>query len=129
MTKDDSVYLGHMLDQARKVVGKVQGKARADFDADENLRLALAHIVQTIGEAARRVSEATKDAHPEVPWRNIMGMRHRIVHDYMNVDEDILWTVATVHLTTLADQLAAVAPMELDLGKAGGDGSEKKSAR
>ncbi len=47
MNKDDTVYLGHMLDQARKVVGKVKGKSRDDFDADENLRLALAHLVQT----------------------------------------------------------------------------------
>jgi uncharacterized protein with HEPN domain len=117
MSKDDSLYLGHMLDQARKVVGKVEGKTRADFDADENLRLALAHLVQTIGEAARRVSEATKEDHPEVPWRNIAGMRHRIVHDYMNVDEDILWTVATVHLPTLADQLSAMVPREPSPGE------------
>jgi hypothetical protein len=49
-----------MLDQARKVAGKIQGKMRAEFDADENHRLALAHLVQTIGEAARRVSDSTK---------------------------------------------------------------------
>jgi uncharacterized protein with HEPN domain len=89
MIKDDTVYLGHMLDQAHTIAGKVQGKTRAEFDADENLRLALAHLVQTIGEAARRVSDSTKTACPEVPWRQIMGMRHRIVHDYMNVDSRI----------------------------------------
>ena len=60
---DDSVYLGHMLDQDCKVLAKVEGKSRAD----ENLRLALAHLLQTIGEAARRVSDPTKPAHPEVP--------------------------------------------------------------
>ena len=107
--------LGHMLDQALKVVGKVNGKARDDFDADENLRLALAHLVQTIGEAARHVTDILKEAHPEVPWRNIMGMRHRIVHDYMNVDEDILWTVATIHLPSLIDRLAALVPPESTL--------------
>ena len=64
MNKDDSVYLGHMLDQALKVVGKVNGKARDDFDADENLRLALAHLVQTIGEAARHVTDILKEAQP-----------------------------------------------------------------
>jgi uncharacterized protein with HEPN domain len=62
-----------MLDQTRKAVGKVEGKTRADFDTDENLRLALAHLVQTIGEAARRVSEATRTAHGEVPWRQFVG--------------------------------------------------------
>jgi uncharacterized protein with HEPN domain len=121
MIKDDTVYLGHMLDQARKVAGKVQGKTRAEFDADENLRLALAHLVQTIGEAARRVSDATKTASPEVPWRQIMGMRHRIVHDYMNVDEDILWTVATIHVPALAVLLGTLMPPEptVDEGEKG----------
>jgi uncharacterized protein with HEPN domain len=72
--------------------------------------LALAHLVQTIGEAARRVSDHTKTACPEVPWRQIMGMRHRIVHDYMNVDEDILWTVATIHVPALAALLTTLKP-------------------
>lgn len=48
--KDDEVYLGHMLDTARKAVGLLAGKSRADFDADETLQLALVHLVQTIGE-------------------------------------------------------------------------------
>jgi len=121
MIKDDGVYFGHMLDQSRKVVGKVQGKTRAEFDADENLRLALAHLVQTIGEAARRVSDRTRTACPEVPWRQIMGMRHRIVHDYMNVDEDTLWTVVTIPVPALAALLTTLAPPESPLEKGAED--------
>jgi uncharacterized protein with HEPN domain len=101
-----------MLDHAQKVTGKVQGKTPAEFDADENLRLALADLVRTIGEAARPVSESTKTACTEAPWRQIMGMRHRIVHDSMNVDEDILWTVATIDVPALAAQLMALVPPE-----------------
>ena len=56
MPKDDLVYLGHMLDTGRLVVNKIAGKSRSDFDADENLRLALTHLIQTFGESARRVS-------------------------------------------------------------------------
>lgn len=51
MQKDNLVYVGHMLDTAEKAVQKVVGIDRAAYDADENLRLALAHLVQTIGEA------------------------------------------------------------------------------
>jgi len=81
MQKDDFVYIGHMLDLARKAVSRVAGLDRAAYDADENLRLALTHLVQTIGEAARRVSAQTQTEHPEVPWKLIVGMRHKIVHD------------------------------------------------
>ena len=56
MPKDDLVYVGHMLDMARKAIGKVRSRSRAEYDADEDLRLALTHLVQTLGEAARRVS-------------------------------------------------------------------------
>ena len=105
MIKDDSVYLRHMLDQAVKIVSKVETKSRAESDADENLRLALAHPIQTIGEAARRVSDATRGAHPELPWKQITGMRHKIVHDYMDVNENILWVVATEHMVPLIDRL------------------------
>jgi len=58
MLKDDGVFVGHMLDLAESVIGKVAGMGRATFDADENLRLAVTHLIQTIGEAARRVSES-----------------------------------------------------------------------
>ena len=100
--KDDRVYLGHMLDMARKAVGKTRDLSRAAYDEDENLRLALAHLVQVIGEAARRVSPAGQAAHPEIPWREITGMRHKIVHDYMGLDEDIVWEVVTRDLPPLS---------------------------
>ena len=59
-------------------------------DADENLRLALTHLVQIIGEAGRQVSREFSDRHPEIPWADIVGMRHKVVHDYLGVDEDIV---------------------------------------
>ena len=112
MQKDDTVYVGHMLDTARLIVGKVAGVSRAEFDGDENLRLALAHLIQTMGEAARRVSAEFQQAHPSVPWRKIIGMRHKVVHDYLHVDFDIVWDVATVNLPPLVAQLEAVVPPE-----------------
>ncbi len=105
MLRNDEVYLGHMLDLARKAVGKVQGTGRAEYDADENLRLALVHLVQTIGEAARRVSMLGRARYPEIPWVEIIGMRSRIVHDYLAVDEDVVWEVVTHDLPPLIGHL------------------------
>jgi uncharacterized protein with HEPN domain len=110
MPKDDLVYLGHMLDTARKVLEKVEGKTRAEYDRDENLRLALTHLTQIIGEAARRVSPGFQQAHPGIPWSDIIGMRHVLVHQYMRVDEDIVWQVATAELSPLVATLAQIVP-------------------
>jgi uncharacterized protein with HEPN domain len=61
--------------------------------------------VQVVGEAARKVSSEFTEAHPEVPWENIIGMRHKLVHDYLGVDEDIVWQVVTVDLPKLVRSL------------------------
>jgi uncharacterized protein with HEPN domain len=110
MSERDLDYLGHMLDSAIKAVQKVEGISRADYDADENLRLALAHLLQIIGEAARRVSAPAQGQHPEIPWSRIIGMRHKIVHDYLEVDEDILGDVVTADLPELVSQLELIVP-------------------
>ena len=112
MPKSDIVYLGHMLDSARSAVDKLSAKTRAEYDADDTLRLALVHLIQIIGEAARRVSEPTRLAYPEVPWHQIIGMRHRVVHDYFNVDYDIVWQVITRDLPPLINTLAPLVPNE-----------------
>ena len=112
MLKDDLVYAGHMLDMAGKATGKVQGQSRADYDADENLRMTLAHLIQVIGEAARHVAPDFRQAHPEIPWDAIIGMRHKVVHDYLHVDYDIVWDVVTVDLPPLLAALEKLVPAE-----------------
>ena len=108
MREDDGVYVGHMLDLAHKVAAKITDVRREDFDKDENLRLALAHLLQTIGEAARRVSRKFQEAHSEIPWGGIVGMHHKVVHDYMDVDEDVVWKTAVEEIPRL---VAALEPL------------------
>ena len=108
MQKDDLIYLAHMLDMARKAGTKTANKLRSDFEADEDLQLILTHLIQTIGEAARHVSVPFQQSHPEIPWRQIVGMRHKVVHDYMHVDYDIVWDVAIVELPKLISALEKI---------------------
>ena len=110
MSPRDLVYVGHMLDMAKKAVAKVRVLPRGAYDSDENLRFALVHLVQVIGEAARKVSREFTMTHPEVPWENIVGMRHKLVHDYLGVDEDIVWQVVTVDLPQLVQSLEPLVP-------------------
>jgi uncharacterized protein with HEPN domain len=110
MPKDDLVSVGHMLDTARRATEKIHGKSRRDFDADENLRLALAYLLQIFGEAARQVSPQFRDSHPAIPWNAIIGMRHKVVHDYLNVDVDVVWRTATQELEPLIVALERLSP-------------------
>lgn len=97
-----------MLDTCELAIAKLSGKSRQEYDADDTLRLALAHLVQTVGEAAYRVSSPFKERHIEIPWTQVIGMRHRIVHDYLDVDYDIVWDVIRLHLPPLVDQLRRI---------------------
>jgi uncharacterized protein with HEPN domain len=72
--------------------------------------MGIAHLLQIIGEAARRVSDPTRDRYPSLPWKQIVGMRHRIVHEYFRVDADIVWTTATQSVPELLKAL------ETDIG-------------
>ncbi len=112
MPKDDLVYVGHMLDKAHEALSFVRGKTRQDYDHDTALRLALTHLIQVIGEAARHVSPQFRDRHTQIPWDAIAGMRSKIVHDYMNVDEDIVWDSVTQELPPLIEELKKIVPPE-----------------
>ena len=105
MPKYDMVYIGHMLDTAKEAQTLIQWKNRKEFDTDKALRLALAHLIQTLGEAARRVSEEFQKKNLDIPWEEVIGMRHKIVHDYMAIDEDIVWQVVTHDLPDLIVRL------------------------
>jgi uncharacterized protein with HEPN domain len=104
----DELYLGQMLDFSRKALAFIEGKSREEYDNDEILRIALAHLLQTVGEAARRISDSFREAHPEIPWRSITGMRHHIVHDYVHIDNETVWDTIHGNLPELIIQLEAI---------------------
>jgi uncharacterized protein with HEPN domain len=108
MSPRDLVYVGHMVDMAKKAVAKATGLTHDSYETDENLRLALTHLVQVIGEAGRHVSREFCREHAEIPWQEIVGMRHKVVHDYLGVDEDIVWQVVTEDLLPLIVSLEKI---------------------
>ena len=108
MQKDDLVYVGHMLDKAREAVDLVKGKDRSDYNSEPAIRYALAHLLQIIGEAARRISQDFCKSHPEIPWKALVGMRHKVVHDYTSVDEDVVWDTVQQELPPLIKSLERI---------------------
>ena len=70
------------------------------------------HHIQIVGEAAGKVSSAVCEQHPEIPWTEITGMRHRLVHNYYEINTDILWRTATQRLPPLIAALEKFTPPE-----------------
>ena len=99
-----------MLDHAAEAVAAAQGRTRSDLDSDRFFALALVKLVEIIGEAAGRVSPTTQNAHARIPWKQIVGTRHRLVHGYDQVDFDVLWRIVAEELPVLITELERILP-------------------
>jgi uncharacterized protein with HEPN domain len=108
MKPDDRVRLHHITDALNSAIRFTQGRRREDLDHDEMLAFALVHALQIVGEAVSKISVETRDKHPQIPWARIIGMRHRLVHAYFDINLDLLWTTATEAAPEL---LAEIKPL------------------
>jgi uncharacterized protein with HEPN domain len=98
---EDDVLLRDMLDHARKAVAAARGRTRTDLDRDDVLAAALERFIEVVGEAACKISSGTRLELGSIPWREIVGMRNRLVHGYASVDHDVVWAVVTEDLSRL----------------------------
>jgi len=87
---DNMVRLRHMLEHSREAVALMQDKNCSELENSRLHALALVRLIETVGEAANRVSKARRKRHPEIPWSQIIGMCNRLVHGYDAIDFDIL---------------------------------------
>lgn len=92
----------------------IRGRTRAELDRNRMLELALVRLVEIIGEAATHVSPEGRAAHPNLPWPQIIGTRHRVVHGYGKVDLNVLWDTVTDDLPPLIAQLKTVLGVQDD---------------
>jgi uncharacterized protein with HEPN domain len=91
MHKDDEIWLQHMLDAAHEAIEFAQDRTYLDLNNDRKLILALVKDIEIIGEAAYRVTQITRNRLSDIPWDDIIGMRHRLVHAYFDINLEILW--------------------------------------
>lgn len=99
-----------MLNAAQTILQYTAGKTREMYEFDQFLRHAVERNIEIIGEAARRLPPVFRDAHPELPWRAIMGTRHILAHEYDAVDNDIIWRIIVEHLPALVERLRGMVP-------------------
>lgn len=107
----DIGYLNDMLRFARVAMELTEDRL-GDEKTERMRQLALERALEIIGEAARRVSEPFRDAHPEIPWKYIIGNRNVIAHNYDEIVLEVLWTTATRDVPKLVVALLALLPTE-----------------
>jgi uncharacterized protein with HEPN domain len=101
----DSVRVAHILEAAQDIRHFLEGKDRAALDSDKMLLYAVIRAIEIIGEATSQISTQTRSHHPELPWRDAVGMRNQLIHAYINVDPDIVWKTATVAIPALVSEI------------------------
>ena len=106
----DVAYLWDMLQAAREVDSMLRDRDLAAFLADLVLVRAIERGVEIIGEVARRVSPPYMVAHPEIPWRIIIGQRNILAHEYGQIDHALLYKTATEDIPALIGQIQALLP-------------------
>ncbi|MDI9633235.1 MAG: DUF86 domain-containing protein [Methanolinea sp.] len=107
--KDDRLYLIHILERIRRVEEYTRG-GREVFSSSPMVQDAVVRNLEVIGEAVKNISPRLKDAHPEIPWRRIAGLRDLLIHRYMGVDLEEVWNIVVKDLPDLKERLVALDP-------------------
>ncbi len=112
MNERDETLLRDMLDMSRKAQAFLGGRGQEIVDQDEMLAFALVRAIEVLGEAASRITPETRVALPQIPWKVIVGMRNKIIHDYRTIDTRIVWKTVVEDLPPLIAELEKILPPE-----------------
>jgi len=104
-SRDDRVYLEHILEAAGKAARYLRGIDEAGFRKDTLVQDGVIRQIEIMGEAAKRVSPEYRSAHPDIPWQDMAGMRDKLIHDYFGVDIMQVWLTATEDLPPLIHRI------------------------
>lgn len=105
--KDDKVYLLHIIDSVKRILDyTVDGKN--SFIDDNKTQDAVVRNLEIIGEAVKKLSDKLKSQHPDIPWKNIAGMRDKLIHEYFGVNLHLVWDVVEKELPKFLKELSKI---------------------
>lgn len=103
--RDEREYLQDIIEGCRRVMEYTHGMTREQFFADQRSIDAVVRNIEVIGEASRQMGDEGRAKYPGIPFSAMMGMRNILAHAYHKIDEDILWSVVTVHIPVLKESV------------------------
>jgi uncharacterized protein with HEPN domain len=110
--RDQKLYLTDVLAAIESIERFIEGMSFEDFQQDDKTASAVIRKFEIIGEASRNISDNVKQRHPEVPWREMAGMRDRLIHGYFGVDYNLVWSTIKNRLP-IARQMIQKISMEI----------------
>ena len=106
--KDDSVYLAHILAAISKIETFTLDITKADFEKSILIQDAVIRNFEIIGEATKKISRNFSQSHPDIPWQDMAGMRDKLIHDYIDVDLDVVWKTIEIDIPLLKELISSL---------------------
>ena len=115
MKRTPKLFIEDIMESATRITKYVKGLSFDDFTRDDKTIDAVVRNLEIIGEASKNIPEWLKAKYPNLPWKEIIGMRDKIAHEYFGIDYEILWEIVTKDLPELESQIKEV--MQLEFGE------------
>lgn len=110
--KDSLVYLQHILDSIEKIEKYLKEISFDIFTQNEMMVGATVRELEIIGEAATKIDKIIKEKYKDIPWNEMVGMRHRLIHEYFGVDIGVVWETCQSNLPDLKQKIASIIEIE-----------------
>ena len=107
--KDDQLYIDHILQCISKIELYLTDLDKESFSNDSKTQDAVVRQLEIIGEATKRISNEFRIRNPQIPWSDMAGMRDILIHDYIDVDLDIVWKTASESIGALKELLSQLS--------------------
>ncbi|HQS90497.1 MAG: nucleotidyltransferase [Polaromonas sp. 39-63-203] len=105
-------YVHDMIGFCERILAFTRGTGRAEFPADAMRYDATVRNIELVGEAATHVPESIRQNHPEIPWRMIIATRNQLIHGYLGIDDDVLWSIVQSDIPALLTSLRVLNTQE-----------------
>ena len=109
MIRDDAVYIADIIESIQIIDEHINGKSEADFEHSLLLQDAVYRRFEIIGEAATKISDKLKDAHPEVEWRLMKLMRNKLIHEYFGISATSVFATIKEDLPQLLAKIKQIS--------------------